>query len=37
MMLLRRVVLPTPFRPIRQTTLPAGTSSETSHRIWLSP
>src|SRR5262245_18606198 len=37
MMLLRSVVLPTPFRPIRHTTLPAGTSSDTSHRIWLSP
>src|SRR5262245_24096343 len=37
MMLLSRVVLPTPLRPMRHTTSPAGTSSETSHRIWLSP
>ena len=31
------VVLPTPLRPMRQTTLPAGTSRETSHSTWLSP
>src|SRR5262245_22088651 len=37
MMLLRKVVLPTPFLPIRQTTLPVSTWRETSHRIWLSP
>src|SRR6202035_2636541 len=34
---LSRVVLPTPFRTIRQTMLPSDTSSETSHRTWLSP
>src|SRR4029453_12652257 len=31
------VVFPTPLRPIRQTTVPAGTSSETFHSTWLSP
>ncbi len=31
------VVLPTPFLPMRQTTLPGGTSSETSQSTWLSP
>ena len=31
------VVLPTPLRPMRQTTLPAGTSRATSHSTWLSP
>ena len=36
-MLLSRVVLPTPFRPMRHTTPPAGTSSETSQSTWLSP
>src|SRR5262245_33871740 len=37
MIVLSRVVLPTPLRPIRHTTPPAGTSSDTSQRIWLSP
>jgi len=34
---LSSVVLPTPFRPMRQTTLASGTWSETSHSTWLSP
>src|SRR5437773_4849453 len=37
MMLLRRVVLPTPLRPMRQTTWPGPTSRSTSRKIWLSP
>src|SRR5512144_2848951 len=37
MMLLSRVVFPTPLRPMRHTTPPAGTSSDTSHSTWLSP
>src|SRR6266511_503734 len=32
---LSSVVLPTPLRPMRQTTPPSGTSSDTSHRTWL--
>ncbi len=37
MMVLSRVVFPTPFRPMRQTTPPAGTERETSQSTWLSP
>src|SRR5580765_7517249 len=37
MMVFSSVVFPTPFRPMRQITPPAGTSSETSHSTWLSP
>src|SRR5437588_12109017 len=37
MMLLSSVVLPTPFRPIRQTTCDGPTSRSTSRRIRLSP
>src|SRR5688500_17882541 len=37
MMVLSRVVFPTPFRPMRQTTPPAGTARETSQSTWLSP
>src|SRR5262245_56073483 len=37
MIVLSSVVFPTPLRPMRQTTPPAGTSRETSQRIWLSP
>jgi len=31
------VVLPTPFRPIKVTTSPSSTVSETPRRMWLSP
>src|SRR5438105_13748564 len=34
---LSSVVFPTPFRPMRQTTLFAGTVSATLHRTWDSP
>src|ERR1700730_18528093 len=34
---LSSVVLPTPLRPIRQTTPPSGTWRETSQSTWLSP
>src|SRR3990172_1309046 len=34
---LSSVVLPTPFLPMRQTTVPRGTSRSTPHRIWLPP
>src|SRR5208283_1189631 len=37
MMLFSSVVLPTPLRPIRQTTLPASTSKSMSRRICVSP
>src|SRR5947209_9132766 len=37
MTLLSRVVLPTPLRPIRQTTLPPSTSRSTSRRMSVSP
>src|SRR6476646_8993187 len=37
MPLLSRVVLPTPLRPIRQTSSPARTSRLTSRRISVSP
>src|SRR5262245_59934581 len=37
MMVFRSVVLPTPFRPMRHTTPPAGTSRDTSQSTWLSP
>src|SRR5579883_3351441 len=37
MMLLRSVVLPTPLRPIRQTTSPGPISRSTSRRIKVSP
>src|SRR5262245_26513170 len=37
MMPFRSVVLPTPFRPMRHTTPPAGTSRDTSQSTWLSP
>src|SRR5258705_745725 len=37
MMVFSSVVFPTPFRPMRQITPPAGTSSETSHSTWFSP
>jgi hypothetical protein len=35
--LLSSVVLPTPFRPIKQTHEPSGTSRSTSHSVWLWP
>src|SRR5262249_7494661 len=37
MMLLRSVVLPTPLRPMRQTTSPGGTCMSTWRRICVSP
>ena len=37
MMLLSSVVLPTPLRPIRQTSFPAGTSRSTPRRTAVSP
>src|SRR5437763_10509559 len=37
MTLLRSVVLPTPLRPMRQTTWPAPTSRSTSRRMSVSP
>jgi hypothetical protein len=35
--LLSRVVLPTPFRPIKQTHDPSGTLRSMSHSVWLCP
>ena len=37
MMHLSSVVLPMPFLPMRQVREPAGTSSATSHSVWLPP
>src|SRR5437870_11771992 len=37
LMLFRRVVLPTPLRPMRQTTCPGPTSRSTSRKICVSP
>ena len=37
MMTFISVVLPTPLRPITQVHEPAGTVSERSRRMWLSP
>ena len=36
-MVLSSVVFPTPFRPMRHTTPPAGTARDTSQSTWLSP
>jgi hypothetical protein len=31
------VLLPAPFRPSKQTILPAATSRDTPNRMWLNP